>query len=193
MWQRGAPGLACVWEVNTEASCWQSWNTDQTFAEPPVVLGYVEVQLSRTERGGGGRWRVRPALELEGKGASPLQACFSICKMGILILMVQGGADEVTQNVCVESRSSKAVVMGTVSGSCRCSHIVMKVCGAFRDSGDHVVHSSFPDCCVVSLLAPSGGLTAAWAAAPCVPLQPCPPHSLLPPSLPRNRPTRVEV
>lgn len=54
IWQRGALGLACVWEVNTEASCWQSWNTDQTFAEPPVVLQYLEVQLSRTGRVGGG-------------------------------------------------------------------------------------------------------------------------------------------
>lgn len=89
MWQRDALGLACVWEVNTEASCWQSWNTDQTFAEPPVVLHYLEVQLARTGwAGGGGLLRVRPALELEGRGASPLWAFFSICKMGILILIL---------------------------------------------------------------------------------------------------------
>lgn len=41
-------GLHVSAEVNTEASCRQSWNTNQTFAELPVVSQYLEALLSRT-------------------------------------------------------------------------------------------------------------------------------------------------
>lgn len=44
-----------------------------------------------------------------------------------------------------------------------------------------------PNQCRVCLLAPSWGLTTAWAAAPYMPLHPCPPHSTPVPST-KNRP-----
>lgn len=50
-----------------------------------------------------------------------------------------------------------------------------------------VMGAPLPNQCTVSLLAPFWGLMTTWAAAPYMPLHPCPPHSTPVPST-KNRP-----